>query len=194
MKIAVDEMGFPLIEVKGLGSIDVWPVTKFQFERFIAATNKFGDKKYDMMLGLNPRVSYKHFDFNNYEKLFVSGINPQEALEYARWLGPTYDLLTVDEWRTFHHALGVHSIPDLPGDLSISATCIWNKLAGQVNTLKELTLVHDGLMEWVKKDSKFVGLGTPRPSFLHNVFNPLMDEWVPLKDRIFYLGFRLIRR
>ena len=194
MKITVDEIGSPLIEVKGLGAINAWPVTKFQFERFIAETNSFGDKWYDAVLNLNPRVSYKHFDVDNYEKLFMAGIRPREALEFAHWLGPGYDLLTVDEWRAFYNALGVHTVPEFHGELSISASHIWNQLARQSSTLKDLTLMHNGLIEWVKKGSKFVGLGSPRASFLHNVFNPMTDEWVPLKDRVFYLGFRLIRR
>jgi hypothetical protein len=194
MKIIIDESGFPLIDIKGLGAINAWPVTKFQIERFIADTNLLGDNWYDSVIKLNPRVSYKYFDIDNYEKLFVTGVKPQEALQYAHWLGPQYDLLTIEEWRKFYQALGVHSIPELSGSLSVSASHIWNKMAIHCNTLKDMTLVQGGLIEWVKKGSKFVGLGAPRPSFLHNVFNPLIDEWVPLKDRLFFMGFRLIRR
>jgi hypothetical protein len=194
MKYLVDETGFPLVEVNGLGTVTVWPIAKLQFERYIAETNSFGDKRYDIILGLNPRISYKYFDINNYEKLFISGIKPLEALEYAKWLGPDYDLLTLDEWRTFHTSLGVRNIPELPGNLSIPAGCIWKKLANHMNTLKDLTLIQGGLVEWVKKDSKFVGLGAPRSSFLHHVLNPLKDECVPVKERVYYLGFRLIRR
>jgi hypothetical protein len=195
MKISVDKTGFPLVEVKELGIINIWPITKVQFERFMSETNMFGDKWYDSLLRLNPRISYKYFDKNSYERLFLTGIKPEEVISFAHWLGEDFDLLTLDEWRSVYRVFGFHSVPELPATgLSTPANTIWLKLRAFSKTLTGFALMHDGLIEWVRKGTNYIGLGTPRHSFLPNAYNPLNDEVILLEERLFYLGFRLIRR
>lgn len=195
MKIVIDKTGFPLIKIGNLGSVHLWPVTNVQFERFICETNRFEDTWYDSILKLNPRVSYKYFDKQNYEGLFVTGVTPQEALGFARWLGEGFELPTVDEWRRFYRMLSDESIPEMPtSGLSTSAYSIWLKLKGFLKGPRKFALVQDGIVEWAKKGDKHIGLGAPRSSFHPNAFDPLNDEVTPLQERVFYFGFRLIRR
>jgi len=55
------------------------------------------------------------------------------------------------------------------------------------------------VVEWVhtsKHPGDFAGLGTPRPQFQPNLYDPLNDVVRPLsrENRIKYFGFRLIHR
>ncbi len=54
----------------------------------------------------------------------------------------------------------------------------------------------DGLVEWVRQDRAWAGLGTPRPEFHPNLWDPLSDVVKPisLQTRLKYFGFRLVRR
>lgn len=195
MKIYVDKTGFPLVGTKELGLFQLWPVTKIQFERFISETNTFGDKWYDSILKLNPRISCKSFDRNNYEGLFITSITPQEALSFAYWLGEGFDLPSVDEWRNFSQMLRTESLPELPvTGLSEHAAHIWRKIESFSKTPTKLALMQDGLVEWVRKGNRYVGLGHPRQCFHANAWDPLHDEDIPFEKRPSYLGFRLIKR
>ncbi len=83
------------------------PVTKIQFERFLAESHNLGDDSYKEALRLNPSVSHQQFTPDNREQLFVTGILPQEALNFARWMGNEFDLPTVEEWRFIYDALAL---------------------------------------------------------------------------------------
>lgn len=195
MKIFTDKTGFPLVEVKELGLISLWPITKVQFERFMADASVIGDKWYDTVLKLNPRVSYKYFDRNDYEKLFLTGIKPQEALQFARWLGEDFDLPTVDEWRSFYQILESRDMPSSPASaFSMRASAMWIRLRSFARAPRNFALMEDGLVEWVRKGTKYIGVGSPRHSFLLNAYDPLNDVVVPIEERLFYFGFRLIKR
>jgi hypothetical protein len=75
------------------------PVTKLQFERFLCDASVYGDSWYEGLLALNPRVSPRRADAASREGLLLTGVLPDEALAFAAWCGPEYDLPTVDEWR-----------------------------------------------------------------------------------------------
>ncbi len=199
MKVLTDKTGFPLVTMEELGTFHILPITKFQFEMFISETNRYGDNWYSSILKLNPRISYKYFDEKNYERIFTTGVLPEEALDFARWLGEGFDLPTIDEWRGFYRLLkGDIRFESLTSNSNISARAFTElqKLKMFLSTPLKFTLMKDGLVEWVRRNDKYVGLGSPRNSFHPNAWNPLTDEVrvINITERLFYFGFRLIRR
>src|SRR5712692_8216258 len=106
MRLCCDRTGFPLLEWAETGlAMSLLPVTKVQFECFLAEPNEFGDKWYEEVLAVSPRVPWRQFDTGNRERLFLTGIQPNEALAFARWLGEDFDLPTEAEWRDMAHWL-----------------------------------------------------------------------------------------
>ncbi|MFQ6055144.1 MAG: SUMF1/EgtB/PvdO family nonheme iron enzyme [Methanosarcinales archaeon] len=200
IKFTLDKTGFPLIVSKEIGvAFHLIPITKVQFEEFISETNKYGDEWYETILSINPRVSYKLFDIENYEHIFITGILPEEALEFAKWLGKGFDLPTVKEWRQIY--LLLQSLSPLPlsynyNILSYKADKILKKLNKLFEKNLNMTLMEEGIVEWVRQEKEYIGLGAPRDSFLPNAWNPLKDEVRPIniKERLKYFGFRLVRR
>lgn len=195
MRILIDKTGFPLVEVRELGLVGLWPVTKVQFERFMSDANVFGDRWYETILALNGRVSCRWFDRNDYEKLFLTGIKPQEALQFAHWLGAEFDLLAVDEWRIFYQWLELRDLPGSPSSmLSAHASTMWLRLVSFADTPRSFALMQDGLVEWVRRGAEYIGVGSPRHRFFPNAYDPLHDGIVPIEERLFYFGFRLLKR
>jgi len=129
MRIIVDRTGFPLIETVELGAIGIWPITKYQYESYISATNSVGDNCYDKVLKLNPRIAVHNMNNSNYERIFITGITPLEATNYANWMGPGFDILTLSEWRIYYQACRDWDIPvDAPKEISTRAKEIWDCL------------------------------------------------------------------
>ena len=138
------------------------------------------------------------------EQLFLTGILPDEALAFARWLGPGFDLPTVDEWRRAYDALdGVRlSWDDLAGPLAQGAAeparLILKQLFGRPGSVaaQDATLMRGGVIEWALAGRRWVGKGAPRPAFFPSILDPRHDAFTPIHpdERLRYLGFRLIRR
>lgn len=204
MQLYFDPVGFPLVRLDGLGlSVSLLPITKVQFERFIAQPNSFGDRWYEEVLEFNPR-SWRRADSGPREELFMTGVVPSEALAYASWAGIGFDLPSLEEWRLMYRkmtrtALSGSSLSSLDSDkVHPAARAIVESILRQAQprTWGELALVEGGVIEWVRDGQKFGGLGKPRPEFLPNVFNPERDDpLLPLhNERSPYFGFRLVRR
>ena len=202
MLISFDKTKFPLVVVEDVGvEVHILPVTKVQFEQFMAETGSFSVERYEAMLGLNPAVGFDSFTPENRERLFVTGILPGEALDFAHWLGEGYDLPTVTEWRKLLAALRreppprQHQLTDL---IEAPSDTILERLETQlhIRSMLDYTLMRGGLVEWVWQDKRPAGLGVPRPQFHPNLWNPLVNVVKPLRpdQRIPYFGFRLIRR
>ncbi|MCI0529260.1 MAG: formylglycine-generating enzyme family protein [Nitrospira sp.] len=108
MLFSYDRTGFPLIPLYRAGVEVHWlPVTKVQLECFLAETGRLGNDWYEEVLKLNPQVSYSEFTGDHREQLFVTGILPEEALAFARWMEDRFDLPTVEEWRTIYEELAL---------------------------------------------------------------------------------------
>jgi hypothetical protein len=138
MKIYVDKTGFPLLEVDEAGSFNLWPIAKLQFERFIYETNQYGDSWYETVLLLNPRVSYRHLDRNNYERFFISGVLPDEALNFSKWFGEGFDLPTIKEWRMLNNLLKSERTLKLPEmELSVPACTLCQNMSVFSSTPQE---------------------------------------------------------
>ena len=202
MLLSLDKTNFPLLAVEAVGiEINLLPITKVQFAQFVAESSAVSEPQYQEMVCLNPTVSPHQFELDERERLFISGILPEEALAFARWLGEGFDLPTVKEWRAIYTALRRTSVP-IRDELTTAmadgpAKTILEKLdALHPNSMLDVSLMRHGLVEWVKKEKSFVGLGVPRPEFQGNLWDPLVNEIKPisLTDRVPYFGFRLVRR
>jgi formylglycine-generating enzyme required for sulfatase activity len=201
-KLIVDKTGFPLAVVPGVGAFHLWPVTKFQYEQFMAETDRYGDNWYESILSLNKRISFKYFSEDNYEKLFITGILPGEALEFAGWLGDNFDLPTEEEWKIFYRFIDNQADIRFPTGLAAPASAIRQGLGKFLHTPKELSLLQGGVLEWVKGveghkgDSQYVGRGVPRSSFYPNAWSPLdaSIKGINTQERVYFFGFRLITR
>ncbi|MCS7279059.1 MAG: hypothetical protein NZ530_03245 [Thermodesulfobacteriaceae bacterium] len=207
-----DKTGFPLFYVSGI-QVQLLPITKVQFEKFLVESKEFGDSWYANLLNINPRVSYKTFTSENREGIFITGLLPSEINFFIKWMGNGFRLANLREWRKIYHEL--KKIPLKRERLenllfqvkSKPAKTIIERLLEQLNyeilyrearrelNWADITLMHYGLVEWVKEEGSYVGVGAPRPSFYPNLWEPLKDMVKPLKEneRLFYFGFRLIR-
>lgn len=202
MLFACDRTQFPLVRLTNPQiEVHLLPLTKVQFEQFLAETARFGDGWYEQLLSLNSRVSWRCFSDLQRERLFLTGILPEELSEFARWLGAGFDLPTVDEWRSACEALGCVSADRLEEVLPLlcePARVILQKLHHQwsPSTLAEIGLFRYGVVEWVRDDHRWVGLGSPRSDFHSNLWNPLETLVVPTQypDRLHFFGGRLVRR
>lgn len=193
--------GFPLIAVPSAGvEVQLLPVTKVQFEHFLAESNSFGDSWYEEILTCNPRVSYRRFMADNRERLFLTGILPDEATAFAHWMGEGFELPTIDQWRAIYAALAAEPVPVDP-QLLLSGTgaarVVLEKLTThlQASSLCDLSLMRGGVVEWVRQRDSWVGLGAPRREFHPNLWNPLEDGVRPIRatERLPYFGLRLVR-
>jgi hypothetical protein len=198
-----DKTGFPLLRIpQPQVDVQLLPVTKVQFERFLAEPNQFGDVWYEEVLSLNPRVSYRRFTAEHRERLFLTGILPEEALAFARWLGSGFDLPTVEEWGAIYTELEkAWTLPSSLADFLAQrgthpAAMIIQRLTKELQpqSLLDLSLMPGGVVEWVRQGNSWVGLGAPRPKFHPNVWSPLEVRSTRSGERLKFLGFRLVRR
>lgn len=201
MRFSSDRTGYPLLDLTALGlEVSLLPVTKLQFERFIAEPNEFGDTWYEQVCERNPRVSWRNFPQERREGLFITAVSKDEALAFARWLGPGFDLPTVEEWRAIYELLGALSAPTTVSfSMHQSARAI---IESVIRSLKRgnwnhITLMREGILEWVRighRDNYGV-LGEPRRRFVDRTCEPTSDPVSPtLQERRHTWGFRLVRR
>lgn len=202
MLFSFDRTNFPLIAIERVGiEVHLLPITKWQFEQFLADSGVVYRSRYEEMLALNAAVEPALFSVDEPEPLFVSGVLPDEALAFARWLGEGYDLPTRKEWRTIYNILRTTGLPrhGLTSDLVEGvAGELLDKFAAHphVHTMLDVALMGRGLVEWVRHETKLIGLGAPRPEFHPNLWDPSSNEVHPINpdERVFYFGFRLVRR
>lgn len=220
-EIVLDRTGFPMVRVVALDAYVHWlPVTKIQFEYFMAATSDglFDSRWYDEILDLNPRITPAAVRQTNYWQAFLTGITPTEALKFAHWCGAEYALPTLDEWNAAYREL--KELPDFElnlldglGDLSARARTLLTQLnsTGRIvteqiggynpRTLADQMLMRLGVMEWVECTTQRVrwgGMGITHPAFYGALQTP--DQGQPMlpinpeTNRLRHFGFRLIKR
>lgn len=203
----VDSTGYPLIYVNPLKTyVHLFPVTKPQFERFIASGRKIksDDEWYADVLASNPRGSYRSEDVIEREQLFTTGVTTDDALAFGRWLGRGYKLLTAADWRECREWFSrpASSVPpDLATQLSDDAFAIWNWIENEwleqseELNLQQLSLMRQGILEWVVDlPGTYYAVGDPRSAkALRTVYDPvrpLGTEAASLRN----IGFRLAKR
>lgn len=208
MQFSVDPTGFPLVVLASGGpAIHLLPMTKVQAELLMGSTGSFGDTWYEEVLRLNPRTSWTRMNGVPHEGLILSGILPDEALDFARGLGAGFDLPTVAEWRQLGCILRSVEASDIARHLGAIGPVPCHSAARAIIEVRSHTVgcaqarkvsfVEDGFLEIVRDGRGFAGLGRPRAEFHPNCWEPLRGPAVRLvdtKQRLRYVGFRLIRR
>jgi hypothetical protein len=207
----VDPTGYPLIRVETdsfNAFIHLFPVTKPQFERFVAADEqqRFDDQWYtSYMLKDAPRASYRSRHAPRLESLFATEVSAEEALAFGRWLGRGYKLLKAEDWCAANDWLAKQTVTSMPQDLYeslakdaravwkiIEEQCLERDQQDQPTTLQDVSLMSGGLLEWVAE----------RPGVYCAVGDPATDDYLkaacdpvhiigPEPRRLPGLGFRL---
>jgi formylglycine-generating enzyme required for sulfatase activity len=153
-------MRFPMLMLPDLElEVALLPITKAQFEMFLAEPNDYGDSWYEELLEVNPRTSWRDAGAESREGLWLTGVRPTEAEAFARWLGPGYDLPTVREWRAiYQHVRELSADPRELADQAErwdeSARSIVKALCQQIapRTRADLSLLAGGVFEWARLD------------------------------------------
>jgi hypothetical protein len=101
--IEFDRTGFPLIGEEGWDfAISVFPVSFYQFERFMADSGPKGklytDEWYSGFLGQVSRGVWRKSTEKIWE-LFIRGVEFEELLPFLKYLGENFRLPRMKEWR-----------------------------------------------------------------------------------------------
>lgn len=204
MRLSCDHTGYPWIEFDQL-AVSLLPVTKYQFEAFLSEPGGLSNNWYEQLLAINPRCRWRDFEDGSREELFITGILPAEAIQFANWLGEGYDLPTSADWKqideNFRRLKG--AVPRDEAFQRIGLTTTAERLVtrllkvSRIRSWHGLSLMRNGIMEWVHSGSRFGCHGVPRPTFWPVTHNPRVDPpQFPLKPdrRAKQCGFRLVRR
>ena len=187
--IHFDRTGFPYVELaSGLGA-SLFPLARAQVEHFLGDTPEEGEALAERLLDPGPRESWRVPSASTLERQFATSLGPEEVERVARWMGPSYRLPTVQEWRNLDRELGAISDADLqailaddrayPAVRSIGEWLLRNR-SGPVGM--RVGLLREGLLEWVAMPEGGHGLfGRPRPSVYRLIQNPQIHE--PLRPR-----------
>ncbi len=200
--ITVDRTGFPLVHAESLGlDVHLLPVTKVQFEAFLAEPNAFGDTWYEEVLQGNARCSWRGFCNTQRERLFITGVLPGEAEVFATWLGSGFRLPSITEWQSIcgDWSRRVPSSNFLDGFLRRSGEgashVIRALMSGRSATsLARRALMTEGVLEWVTSNGSWRMLGEPREQFCTQLFDwrtPVTP--IDPSKRNPACGFRLVR-
>jgi hypothetical protein len=198
----IDRSGYPLIYVKPLQCyVHLFPIAKAQFERFLAdeTQSDWNDEEYAEMLRLHPRVSFRASDQTNCIGLFLTAVKPEEAKAFGSWLGDEYELPDERQWLACYDWLGQQPVTAAPPQgLADDALAVWQAVTaqGSPRTLLELSLMPEGIREWVRMGSeKYGGLGCPVRRFptLNRAPRKLVNVSTTTARHEAY-GFRLLAR
>jgi len=85
MEFIIGKDKFPLIKFEDNNYAHIFPITKYQFERYIWETEP--DINYDEMLNTNPRISPHEVNKKNMKHLFITHISFRDAIAYCAWAG-----------------------------------------------------------------------------------------------------------
>lgn len=154
MDCCFDRTGFPYVELNDPAlAVSLLPLTKLQFEAYLADLTPQGDRWYEELLTLNPRVAPQRFTPEQRERLFLTGLLPAEAEAYAAWLGEGYRLPTVAEWRVIYRRFQSTAFTPLAAlPTSGRTAALLRRLEAQARpqTLLDFSLMHGGVVEWVR--------------------------------------------
>ncbi|MCX7833207.1 MAG: hypothetical protein N2490_03240 [Ignavibacteria bacterium] len=99
MKFIVGKDKFPFIEVNNGIYLQILPVTKYQFERYLLE-NRPSSIDYNQLLNQllkdNPRISPSEIRKEGITKMLITHLNFSEVVEYAKWMDgkvPDYEIL-----------------------------------------------------------------------------------------------------
>lgn len=201
--IKLDKTGFPLIKLQKWNFfIGLFPVSKYQFERFMSekgpVENIFTDKWYREILRKNPRISWKNVESAEPWRLFLTGISSDVIKYFLRYLGRDYKLPSESQWRSL---LAISDKLIKEKNLLLRCFNNFNEAARPVNLwIKQglFPLVREGLLELLEQDfceeSPYVlCIGKPWQGLWPNTFNARDVKEIDFKLRPEAVGFRVVR-
>jgi len=103
--IEFDKTGFPLIKREEWEFfISLFPVSKYQFERFMADVGPidklYTDAWYRKILEVSQRQSWRKAEFTKTPwKMFLTGVPLKEIIPFLKYLGKGFRLPKAEEWR-----------------------------------------------------------------------------------------------
>lgn len=191
--ITFDRTGFPLIQRQNWSfAIALFPVSKYQFERFLAVAKPIGnlytDPWYREILRRNPRRSWRNLKEHPWEH-FLTGLDESALKPFLSFLGPDYRLPRREEWLKLLQA--APELASLRGELA--AAC-QDQAAPPVSLWIKggmFPLVLEGVLEMVQDQGNILYLGRPFPGLFPNTWDPARVrtvDWV-LAQKI--VGFRV---
>ncbi len=203
--IDLDITGFPLVALPELAlEVGLLPVTRAQFDFYLGDRPRLSPEAFEEMTRTSPRSSWRGPVAEAFESLFVTAIRPDEAAEFAQWLGAGFRLPRDKEWRAIDTALGTFAGKCQPIQAIVSnarlhpaaRTILAWSTSRTSTTWRSAGLFENGLLEWVKRSAGGFGLqGRPRTSLLRIVHNPQVHEAIVprMEERHAAFGFRLVR-
>ncbi len=193
-----DITGFPLVHLLDTGyAVHLWPITRTQFE---------------MAWPQHPaqQAPDEAAPVANPEALLMTGIVPADITAFAAWMnsiknaapGTRFQAPSVEQWRHIHdylqferlenHLDAIKQTCTSPAAQHLLQTVLQERA---VHTLLELSLMREGIVEWVWHEDQWTGLGQPSWDFYPNTFEPMNETIEPIEttrpQQIF--GLRLIR-
>ncbi|MEW6095867.1 MAG: hypothetical protein AB1567_04990 [bacterium] len=188
--IKFDRTGFPLVQKEGWNYyISLFPVSKYQFERFMAENgpkeNLYTDNWYRELLELNPQGPWRMCDERPWE-LFITGLNKVEITPFLKYLGKGFRLPKIIEWRNLFNAeveIQKIGLKDICKEACALPVSLWLK-----NGLFPLT--KEGLLEMVEDSSECIG--RPHQQFLPNTWQPDETKEVNWDIGKKFVGFRVV--
>lgn len=208
--VTTDITGFPLVHLLDLGlAVHLWPIAHTQFtacleDRQDLLTSYVAACAVQPPSASNPRPS-------GLENRIMTGVVPEDLIAFAEWMNDRrrpenedgrYAIPNVEQWRAVHEYLQYERFD--PHQEAISGVCS-NPIVQdffqlvlrerQLHTLLDLSLMREGVIEWVRDENRWTGLGQPTWDFFPNTFEPMRETIDPIdstrRQRTF--GFRLIR-
>lgn len=193
--IEFDRTGFPLIRrMEWPYSISLFPVSKYQFERFMADQGPkgkhFTDEWYREFLKNNPRGSWKRQNTRSWE-IFITAADKDVVNAFLKYLGKGYRLPKTWEWRSLLHVSG--KLLMLQQKMQKSLT---DQAAPPVSHWIQKSfypLMREGLLEIVTDDDTQRYIGRPWPGILPNMFSPDVVRDVNWDLCAKAVGFRVVK-
>lgn len=208
--IELDRTGFPLITRNGWDfAISLFPVSKYQFERFMVMNGKKGDfytdRWYRELLKISPRRSWRGTEKGTRDRpweLFLTGVSFDELTPFLRYLGRNFRLPEAGEWKALLEASMEIGKKDM-GETGIQIKNIRNmreadekEIALPVRFWIEeglCPLVEEGILEIVMDDGKRRYMGRPFQALLPNTWNPQTVREVNWDICREMVGFRVVK-
>ena len=182
----MDRTGWPF-------AIGLFPVGKYQSERFLAAQGKrYQDAWYRELLAVNPRCGWRDWGEKPWE-LFITGLNDAARDDFFRFLGVGYRLPTADEWRALLEASD--EVREIRDEL---LEAIPDASPQVLHWLREglYPLARAGLLEQVTDGGRVRCMGRPwwpKPAFFSNTWTPGDARDVNWMQARRLVGFRVVR-
>lgn len=193
--LTFDKTGFPLIRHREWNfSISLFPVSKYQFERFLSSISPvsglFSDQWYRKLLEKNPRCSWHNFDDQPW-RLFLTGLEAEALPHYFSYCGRGCRLPEVDEWRAlnrcadeleeFKDAL-MHGCAAAPGPI------------GRWLHQGLFPLTGEGLLEYVNDSGTIRVVGRPFTKLHPNLWRADTVRDISFGSKLAQLtGFRMVQ-